>query len=44
MSRIQLLADACPNADILACRVVEVSAMHTIKPGFVSWLILDFAC
>jgi hypothetical protein len=25
MSRIQQLADACPNADILACRVVEVS-------------------
>jgi hypothetical protein len=36
MSRIQQLADACPNADILACRVVEVSVMLTIKPGFTS--------
>jgi hypothetical protein len=34
-SRIQQLAHACPNADILACPVVEVSVMYTIKPGFV---------
>jgi hypothetical protein len=33
-SRIQQLVNACPNADILACHVVEVSIMYTIKPGF----------
>jgi hypothetical protein len=28
------LADACPNVDILACHVIEVSV--TIRPGFMS--------
>jgi hypothetical protein len=41
MSRIRQLADACPNADILACRVVEVSGMHTIN---LSTDFFDFAC
>jgi hypothetical protein len=29
MSRIQQLADACPNEDILVCRVVEVSVTQS---------------
>jgi hypothetical protein len=32
--RVQELAAACPNADTLACRVVEVSDIHSIKPSF----------
>jgi len=33
MLRVKELIAACPNADILACSVVEVSIMHSIKPG-----------
>jgi len=30
MLRVQALAAACPNADILACRIVEVGIMHAL--------------
>jgi hypothetical protein len=33
MLRVQELVTACPNADIVACRVVEVSIMHSTIPG-----------
>ena len=33
MQRVEELLKACPNADILACGVVKVSIMHSIKPG-----------
>jgi len=38
MLRVKELVTACPNADILACSVVEVSIMHSIKPGCASTL------
>jgi hypothetical protein len=37
--RVQELAVAGPSADILACRVVEVSIKHTIKPWLMHRLI-----
>jgi len=43
MIRIQELAAACPNADTLACRVVEVSIIHSMKPRFVHRLIFWFS-
>ena len=33
--RVQELAAACPNADTLACRIVEVGIMHSMNPTFV---------
>jgi hypothetical protein len=33
MLRVEELLSACPNADILACSVVKVSIMYSIKPG-----------
>ena len=30
MLRIQELSAACPNADMLACRVVEVCVVHSM--------------
>jgi hypothetical protein len=35
MLRVQELATVCPDADTLACRVVEVSVMHSIRIRFV---------
>ena len=35
IARVQELASVFPNADTLACRIVEVSIMHSLKPRFV---------
>jgi hypothetical protein len=35
MSRVQELADACPNNDTVVCRIVEVSIMSLIGTAFV---------
>jgi len=37
MMRIQELAAACPNADTLACLVVEVSIVHSMYLSFVCY-------
>lgn len=33
MLRVKELVRACTNADILACHIVEVSIIHSFKPG-----------
>jgi hypothetical protein len=33
--RVRQLATACPDADTLACSVVEVSIIYSTKPRFV---------
>ena|SRR6267154_161301 len=35
LDRVRQLAADCPNADTLACRVVEVSIVLSLKPRFV---------